>query len=80
MARLDDALGAQGKVRKGPPCSVGLLLAALDDEERAALNAALADKTRSKRHLSEAIRVAYKYEVQDHTLNRHRRQQCKCPR
>jgi hypothetical protein len=80
MARLDDALGAQSKVRKGPPCSVGLLLAALDDEERVAVIAALADKTRSKRHLSEAIRVAYKYEVQDHTLNRHRRGQCKCPR
>jgi len=80
MARLDDALGAQSKVRKGPPCSVGLLLAALDDEERSALTAALADQKRSKRQLSEAIRVAYKFEIQDHTLNRHRRQQCKCPR
>ena len=80
MARLDDALGAQSKVRKGPPCSVGLLLAALDDEERSALIAALADGKRSKRQLSEAIRVAYKFEIQDHTLNRHRRQQCKCPR
>lgn len=78
MARLDDALGAQDKVRKGPPCSVGLLLAALDDEERVAVIAALADKGRSKRQLSEAIRIAYKYDIRDHTLNRHRRGQCKC--
>ena len=78
MAKLDDALDAQGAVRKGPPCSVGTLLATLDNEERTALNAALANPTRSKRHLSEAISAAYQVRIQDHTLNRHKRKQCRC--
>jgi hypothetical protein len=52
----------------------------VDQEERKALVAALADPTRNRRILSEAIRNAYKVEIAQETLARHMRGHCKCPR
>jgi hypothetical protein len=52
----------------------------VDQEERKALVAALADPTRNRRILSEAIRNAYKVEIAQETLARHMRGHCKCSR
>ena len=80
MSRLEAALEAATPTKKGPQCSVAGLLASVDQDERKALVAALADPTRNRRILSEAIRSAYKVEIAQETLARHMRGQCKCPR
>ena len=80
MSRLEAALEAAEQTRKGPQCSVARLLNKVDQDERKALVAALADPTRNRRILSEAIRNAYKVEIAQETLSRHMRRHCRCPR
>ncbi len=80
MSKLAAALEAATATRKGPQCGVAALLAYVDQDERKALVAALADPTRNRRVLSEAIRNAYKVEIAQETLARHMRGHCKCPR
>ena len=80
MSKLAAALEAVSATKKGLQCGVSALLARVDSDERKALVAALADPTRNRRILSEAIRNAYKVEIAQETLARHMRGHCKCPR
>jgi len=80
VSKLAAALEAATPTKKGPQCSVAGLLASVDQDERKALVAALADQTRNRRILAEAIRTAYKIEIAQETLARHMRGYCKCPR
>lgn len=80
MSKLAAALEAVSATKKGPQCGVAALLSRVDQSERSALVAALADPTRNRRVLSEAIRSAYRVEISQETLARHMRRHCKCPR
>jgi hypothetical protein len=80
VSKLKAALEAAAATKKGPQCSIAALLGKVDQDERKALVAALADPTRNRRILSEAIRAAYKVEIAQETLSRHMRHHCKCPR
>ena len=80
MSRLEAAIAAADPTKKGPQCGLAILFSKVDQDERKALVAALADPTRNRRILSEAIRSAYKVEIAQETLARHMRGQCKCPR
>jgi len=80
VSKLAAALEAATATRKGPQCGVAALLAYVDQDEREALVAALADPTRNRRVLSEAIKNAYKVDITQETLARHMRSHCKCSR
>ena len=80
MSRLEAALEAAQRTIKGPQCSVAALLNKVDPDERKALVAALADPTRNRRILADAIKTAYKVEIAQETLGRHIRRSCKCSR
>lgn len=83
MTKLEDALGAVGRTVKGPPCSLGNLLAHLPVEERKALEV-LVDPDHFPRTpgsaLSRAISSAYGIDVHRSTIDRHRRGDCVCRR
>jgi len=80
VSKIEVAYEKAAQAKKGPRCSISLLLDKVDQEERKALVAALADPTRNRAVLSEAIRVAYKAEISQHTLARHMRKHCGCSR
>ncbi len=55
MSKLEAAYEAAETQKTGPGCSVGHLLDKVDPEDRKALVAALADLTRNRAILAEAI-------------------------
>lgn len=57
--------------RKGPPCSVGLLLAFMSKDDRAALVAALADPSIESRTIWRVL-VEEGHEISDTPIARHR--------
>ena len=66
--------------RKGPGCSVGLLLAQLPDSERAALLAMLADPDWNAEAIADRVSAEEDIHVtiQGQTIARHRRGRCSC--
>lgn len=77
MGLVEDLNAAVGRP-KGEKCSVALLLAALPDEEREALLAALANPEKMGSTIGAVLR-AHGHHVQDSTVQRHRRGACQCP-
>ncbi len=78
MSRLEAAYEAAETQRTGPRCSVGILLDKVDQEDRKALVAALADLTRNRAVLAEAIRTVHGVDISQGTLARHMRRHCRC--
>jgi hypothetical protein len=77
---LAAALEAAQPKRKGPPCSIGVLLSPngpLSDKDRATLSAALADGTVEHSRLAEAL-TAEGHKVGENAVSRHRRRRCLC--
>lgn len=74
---LAEAIAAQ-RVVKGPSCSISVIRAQLDDEDRAALDAAMARTGTPSSVIARALR-ANGHDVQHQTVQRHRRGECKCP-
>lgn len=62
-------------IRKGPICSVCLLLLTLGESDRAALTAALDDPTLAHTQISRALK-AEGYSVLPVTIGRHRKMDC----
>lgn len=77
MLDLDTAL-AQTAPRKGPSCSVGKLLAELDPDQRAKLEAALADREVQTAHLTRALVLAADRRFDPASVGRHRKGTCNC--
>lgn len=73
MALADVPLGAPRK--KGPPCSVCLLLAALDDNDRARLEGWLSDPTIRYQAIERELRPRG-YPVAAFSYSRHARGDC----
>jgi hypothetical protein len=65
--------------RKGPPCTVGLLLSFMTGDDRAALEAALADESIESRTIWRVL-VEEGHEISDTPIARHRRGMCLCSR
>ena len=80
MSKLEAAYEAAETQKTGPGCSVGHLLDKVDPEDRKALVAALADLTRNRAILAEAIRSVHGVDISQGTLGRHMRRHCRCPR
>lgn len=65
--------------RKGPPCTVGLLLDFMTKDDREALIAALADDSIESRTIWRVL-IDEGHEISDTPINRHRRGLCQCSR
>lgn len=74
---LLDALNDEHARRRGPVCSVSGILAALNDDDRAALLAAFAS-TQPSSAISRALATECNVSVSSTTLSRHRRGECTC--
>ena len=74
---LRDQIHAESTVKKGPTCSVALLLADLDDEDRAALTDALADSKVPGTVIERAL-LKEGHRMPAYNLQRHRRGMCSC--
>lgn len=76
MALMDRA---EAHIRKqGLPCSVGVLLATLTDEQGAELEAMMADRRWSDRVTANAASEEYQTDVSVFMVGRHRRRECGC--
>ena len=74
---LRDQIIAETNIKKGPPCSVSLLLEDLNDEDRAAVIEAMADAKIPSTAIDRAL-LKEGYRVGSHSLQRHRRGECAC--
>ena len=74
-------LGAQlhemSRRRKGPPCSISVILAALDKDDRTALVEALTDATIEHTAIRRVL-ADNGFRVNINTVQRHRRRECLC--
>lgn len=68
---LAEALNAQPPAAHGPTCSVGLLLAELDEPDRAALNAAMSNQRKPAKWIHQQI-VGAGHSVAASAIGRHR--------
>lgn len=85
MGRLADAFEARRMSQQGPKCGVARLLRALDDEDRADLQAMLDGPRKStdlarfiNDELHDEVRAVLDGQIQHQTLARHRRGDCHC--
>ncbi|MFZ5863028.1 MAG: hypothetical protein ACOYXR_09340 [Nitrospirota bacterium] len=65
--------------RKGPPCSMSVILAALSDKDRDVLLAALQDRTVTNPQISRVLEREG-HNIAAHTIGNHRRGSCSCGR
>ena len=68
------------RIRKGPPCQVGLLLAGLKPDEQAELEAAMKDERIEATKIVAAIKSAGWGAVGAQSLRNHRNDVCQCPK
>jgi hypothetical protein len=76
---LDEIRAAHEEMRPGPRCSVRAILDDLDEEDRADLERALADRTYPYSVVSEVLRRRG-IEIRAYSLSRHHRGLCGCAR
>lgn len=77
MALLDDLMNpALFEIRRGPGCTVCLLLAELDESESEALAGLLANQKVASAALSRVL-TAHGHKVAEGTLSRHRLGKCR---
>lgn len=74
---LNAQLNTGPKVRKGPPCTMRTVLEALNDDDRKALEEALADRTQPHTHIFRVLRDNG-VNISINTVHRHRRGECAC--
>ena len=77
MSLADRAEGPPPRTIHGSPCSVGTLLAQLDDTERKGFQTLLDDRRWTATAIREAV-VEEGYEVGHQTIGRHRLRKCRC--
>jgi hypothetical protein len=76
---LADKFTQAKTARKGPPCTVGLLLSFMSKDDHAALVAALADPSIESRTIWRVL-VEEGHEISDTPIGRHRKGMCLCSR
>jgi len=76
---LNNRFATAKPARKGPTCSVKLLLASMDEHERDTLIAAFDDETIQSRTIWRVL-IDEGYEISDSPIGRHRRGLCLCSR
>jgi hypothetical protein len=76
---LAERLRNMNAERKGPPCTIGVLLEGMTKEDACALTEALADPALQSRAIWRAL-VAEGYEITDSPVTRHRKGLCLCSR
>ena len=74
---LRDQIAAQSTIKRGPTCSVSLLLADLNDEDREALTEAIADPKVPGTAIERAL-LKEGHRMPAHNIQRHRRGMCSC--
>jgi len=74
---LAEALERETRTRKGPECTVGLLLAMMSKADRELLQRYLDDPTATHAGISRALR-AEGHQIKDATVSRHRAGECYC--
>lgn len=74
---LRDQIEAESTIKKGPLCSVALLLTDLDDVDAATLVEALADPKVPATAIDRAL-LKEGHRMGAHNLQRHRRGDCSC--
>jgi hypothetical protein len=83
MSKIEEAVAKIPRKTSGPGCSVGMLLERLPKEERDAL-ARLVDPNANPRipstNLQAAISNAYGEDIHRSSVDRHRRNDCRCGR
>ena len=68
---------AEARVKKGPPCTMSLVLAELDGDDRVALQNALDDEAIAHTTIYRVL-TSNGFRVSLHTVTRHRRGECLC--
>ncbi|HEY7824551.1 MAG TPA: hypothetical protein VIG24_17045 [Acidimicrobiia bacterium] len=74
---LRDQIAAETTIKKGPTCSVSLLLADLNDEDRKALSEAIADTKVPGTAIERAL-LKEGHRMPAYNIQRHRRGMCSC--
>jgi hypothetical protein len=74
---FSEQLQAQRSAKKGPPCTISVILSELDKDDRSALVAALTDKTVEHTAIYKVL-TRNGFRVSIHTVQRHRRGECLC--
>ena len=76
---LAEALAAgPTAVRKGPRCSIGILMAGMSRDDRAALNSAFDDPEWTSTSIGKMLDEHAGFKCSPHTVQRHRRGECTC--
>lgn len=65
--------------RPGGKCTIGAALATLNDDDRAAMGAAIADRSYTAKFLASVLSEAAGVTVGAQPMTRHRRRDCMCP-
>ena len=74
---LRDQIAAESTIKKGPPCSVALLLSELKGDDRQAVIEALGDPKVPATAIDRAL-LKEGHRVGSNSLQRHRRGECSC--
>jgi hypothetical protein len=75
---LRESLQTQAqRIKKGPPCSIGIIIEQLPEDDAEALQQAFHDPYVTGRAITAALR-AEGYSARDYNVNRHRRGLCLC--
>lgn len=68
------------RIRKGPPCEVGLLLARLTPGERTEVETAMKDVAIKSTQIAAALGTAGLGTIPAQGMRRHRNHECQCPK
>ena len=75
MALSDHDLSAR---RKGPTCSVGVLVTRMSNDDAITFNQWMTDPDQSSTSIAEALNAEYDLSLGATTVQRHRRGDCRC--
>jgi hypothetical protein len=78
MGNLAEAIAGISARRRGPQCTVSVILEKLAPPDRKDLATVLEDHSVSSQIVSQGILAAFELKVSQHTIGRHRRGDCLC--
>jgi len=78
MGNLAAAIAGISARRRGPQCTVSVILDKLATTDQKELATVLADHAISSQIISQGILAAFSVKISQHTIGRHRRGDCLC--